>query len=67
MFRAFDHLVEPCSPLLSLVQRSLIAIKLFTERMLSDSTVPLFFEMLSVVQCVSPVTEHLFSAQVGDC
>ena len=64
MFRAFDHLVEPCSPLLSLVQWSLIAIKLFTEQMLSDSTSPLFFEMLSVVQCVWPVTEHLFSSPV---
>ena len=68
MFRAFDHLVEPCSPLLS-IQWSLIAIKLFTERMQSDSTFPLFFEMLSVVQCVWPVTEH-FSVRawaVGEC
>ena len=64
MFSSFDHLVEPCWPLLSLVQWSLIAIKLFTEQMLSNSTFPLFFEMLSVIQCVWPVTEHLFSSCV---
>ena len=64
MFRAFDHLVEPCSPFLSLVQWSLIAIKLFIEQMLSDSTFPLFFEMLSVVHCVWPANQHLFSSCV---
>ena len=52
MFRAFDHLVEPCSILLSLVQWSLIAIRLFTGQILTDSTFLLFLEMLSVVQAV---------------
>ena len=64
MFRAFDHLVEPCLPLLNLVQWSLIAIKLFTEQLLNDSTSTSFFEMLSVVQHVWPVIEHLFSSRV---
>ena len=37
---------------------SLIAIKFFPERMLNDSTFSSFFDMLNVVQCVGPVTEH---------
>ena len=37
MFRAFQHLVEACLPMLSL------AIKLFTEQMLNDSTFTLLF------------------------